>query len=133
MKENTQEKKMIERNKNSIVDKIKNFFRKIFYKKEKNIKEIVEEVIRESEEQNNSNFKENLKIFELNEEKLLDIQQKYRNGEIDKRELTDEQIEKLCELYDKQIAELQESIEIKIQKLAEYKRKNKPKVEKKNA
>lgn len=133
MKENTQEKKMIERNKNSIVDKIKKFFRKIFYKKEKNIKEIVEEVIRESEEQNNSNFKENLKIFELNEEKLLDIQQKYRNGEINKRELTDEQIEKLCELYDKQIAELQESIEIKIQKLAEYKRKNKPKVEKKNA
>ena len=57
------------------------------------------------------------------ETKLLKIQKQYRSGEIKEEELTEEQVKSLCELYDKQIANLRKSNEIRKQKLLEYRKK----------
>lgn len=122
MKENTQEKNLIERNKKSIFSKIKNFFRKIFSKKEKKVEnELIQNESLEKEK--NEDFKEYIKRTEDEETKLLELQRKYHNREIDESTLTDEQIDALCDLYDKQIEELEKTIAIKEQQLAEYKQK----------
>ena len=132
MKENTQEKNLIEKNERSLVDKIKGFLKKLFTKKQNETKcDIVNEVINEKEESNN--FKEYIKKTETEETKLLELQRKYHNKELDENELTEEQIDALCDLYDRQIAELEKTIELKEQKLAEYKKKNKHKIEENNA
>lgn len=125
MKENTQEKDLIEKNENSIFGKIKNFFKNLFGKKE-----IIEEESVNKKEENN-NFKEYIKMTETEETKLLELQEKYHNGEISEGDLTDEQIDELCLLYDKQIEEIKKSIKVKEEKLAEYKKRNKRKVEEK--
>lgn len=122
MKENTQEKSLIEKNKKSIFNKIKKFFRKIFGKKEKRVQD--ELIHNESlEKEKNENFKEYIKRTEDEETKLLELQRKYHNKEIDESTLTDEQIDALCDLYDKQIEELEKTIAIKEKQLAEYKQK----------
>ena len=120
MKENTQEKNLIEKEEKSLFGKIKNFFAKLFGRK----KEIEEEFVVEIEE-NNSEFKESLKVeeVEVEEAKLLDLQRRYRRGEIADNDLTDEQIEALSNLYDKQIEALKKAIAEKEQKIAEYKNK----------
>ena len=51
--------------------------------------------------------------------KLLKLQKQYRSGEIKEEELTQEQVNSLCALYDKQIANLKKSNEIRKQKLCE--------------
>ena len=73
-------------------------------------------------------FKENQKIKEIKniedeETLLLKLQKKFRSGEIKEEELTEEQVKSLCELYDKQIANLRKSNEIRKQKLLEYRKK----------
>ena len=119
MGENTQEKNLIEKKeKISIFGKIKNFFKNLFSKKQE---EVVEEEI-VSQEVNND-FRESIKMTEDEETKLLDLQNRYRRGEIGENDLTEEQIDALCDLYDKQIEELKKSIKIKEEKIAERKRK----------
>lgn len=122
MKENTQEKSLIEKNKKSIFCKIKNFFKKMFSKKENKVQNVLiqNEML---EKEKSMNFKEYIKRTEDEETKLLELQRKYHNREIDESSLTDEEIDALCELYDKQIEELEKKIEIKEQQLAEYKQK----------
>ena len=44
MKDNTQEKNLIEKNENNIFVRIKNFFKKIFVKKEDDDKSEIEEI-----------------------------------------------------------------------------------------
>ena len=61
--------------------------------------------------------------IENEETKLLKLQKQYRSGEIKEEELTQEQVNSLCALYDKQIANLKKSNEIRKQKLLEYRRK----------
>ena len=51
----------------------------------------------------------NLKNIEDEEIKLLKLQKQYRNGEIKEEELTEEQVNSLCALYDKQISQLRKS------------------------
>ena len=106
MKENTDEKSLIKINENSIFYKIKQFFKGLFYKKEPIDK-----------------FMEEIKKIEDGETLLLKIQKKYRSGEIKEEELSDEQVNSLCALYDKQIANLKKSNEIRKQRLLEYRRK----------
>ena len=119
MGENTQEKNLIEKKeKINLFGKIKNFFKNLFSKKQA---EIVHEEAVEQEIVNE--FKESIKMTEDEEIKLLDIQNRYRRGEIADNDLTEEQIDALCDLYDKQIEELKESIRIKEEKIAEHKRK----------
>lgn len=131
MKENTQEKKLMKRNENSIFYKIKKFFMKLFNKKDVVAKDIEEQ--QESTRKNNSAFKDNMKVEKLNDEKVLELQQKYRNGIVSVKELTNEEIDKLCDLYDEQIEELKKEIKAKSGAIEAYKKRKQYKFKKNNA
>ena len=124
MKENTDEKSLGKINENSIFYKIKQFFKKLFYKKEtiNNITVETNKVILQNDNKKNK-FMEEIKNIEDEETLLLKLQKKFRSGEIKEEELTEEQVKSLCELYDKQIANLRKSNEIRKQKLLEYRKK----------
>lgn len=124
MKENTDEKSLVKINENSIFYKIKQFFKKLFYKKEtiNNITVETNKVILPNDNKKNK-FMEEIKNIEDEETLLLKLQKKFRSGEIKEEELTEEQVKSLCELYDKQIANLRKSNEIRKQKLLEYRKK----------
>lgn len=130
MEENTQEKNLIEKNEKSIFGRIKNFFRKLFNKKENVVNETVEESSASVKE--NNEFKEYIKMTEDEETKLLELQARYRRGEIGQNDLTEDQIDALCDLYDKQIEELKKSIKIKEEKIANHKRRKQQRVENNN-
>ena len=123
MKENTQEKSLVQVNRNGIFNKIKMFFKNLFSKN--NV--IDNNCYTIEDEKNNENIKksfmESIRNIEDEETKLLKLQKQYRNGEIKEEELTEEQVNSLCALYDKQIADLRKSNEIRKQKLLEYRRK----------
>ena len=125
MKENTQEKSLVQVNENGIFYKIKSFFKNLFNRNNTaNNYAIVKEdkSIVESENTKNT-FMESIKNIENEETKLLKLQKQYRSGKIKGEELTEEQINALSELYDKQIAKLKETNSIMKQKILEY-RKN---------
>lgn len=121
MKENTQEKLLIQVNENNIFYKIKRFFRKLFHKETIiNNTEIIEQ---NKIEKSKSVFIETIKNIEDEETRLLELQRKYRAGELKEEELTKEQVKSLCNLYSKQIESLRKSNEIRKQKLLEYRKK----------
>ena len=122
MENNTQEKDLIERNESTIFGKIKNFFRNLFKKKE--ISKISEEKEVDIHEEKKQESKEYVKKTEDEDTQLLDLQRRYRKGEIGDNDLTEEQIEALCDLYDRQIISLKKSIEAKQQQITEYKKAN---------
>lgn len=126
MKENTQEKSLVQVNENSIFYKIKSFFRNLFHRKQVvNEVNIIENNIEEPTEKENTknSFMEEIRKIEDEETKLLKLQKKYRSGEIKGEELSEKQILALGKLYDKQIAELRKYNEREKQKLLEYRRK----------
>lgn len=126
MKKNSQEKRLITVNENSIFYKIKTFFKNLFNprKKIENVLRVEEAVNIKSENQNNiDSFIESIRNIENEETKLLKLQQQYRRGEIKEETLTKEQVNALCSLYDKQIANLRKSNEIRKKNLLEYKKK----------
>ena len=126
MKKNSQEKRLITVNENSIFYKIKTFLKNLFNprKKVENVLRVEEAVNIKSENQNNiDSFIESIRNIENEETKLLKLQQQYRRGEIKEETLTKEQVTALCSLYDKQIANLRKSNEIRKKNLLEYKKK----------
>ena len=123
MKENTQEKSIVKINENSIFYKIKSFFRNIFCKNTKFENNIVEESKNITQENGKFDFVQSVKNIENEETKLLKLQKQYRDGEIKEDDMTEEQISSLTALYDKQIANLKKSNELRKQKLLEYRRK----------
>lgn len=126
MERNTQEKSLVQVNENSIFYKIKRFFKNLFNKNAYTTDNYV--VIEnnnssiESENKKNS-FIESIRNIEDEETKLLKLQRQYRSGEIKEEELTEEQVNSLCTLYDRQIADLKESNKMRKQRLLEYRRK----------
>ena len=126
MKKNSQEKRLITVNENSIFYKIKTFLKNLFNprKKVENVLRVEEAVNIKSENQNNiDSFIESIRNIENEETKLLKLHQQYRRGEIKEETLTKEQVNALCSLYDKQIANLRKSNEIRKKNLLEYKKK----------
>ena len=124
MKRNTQEKSLVQVNEN-IFYKIKRFFKNLFNKNNDiidNYTVVENESTIENENKKNS-FMESIKNIENEEIKSLKLQKQYRSGEIKEEELTEEQVNSLCALYDKQIENLRKSNEIRKQKLLEYRRK----------
>lgn len=123
MKENTQEKSLVQVNRNGIFNKIKMFFKNLFSKN--NV--IDNNCYTIEDEKNNENIKksfmESIRNIEDEETKLLKLQKQYRNGEIKEEELTEEQVNSLCALYDKQIADLKKSNEFRKNRILQYKRK----------
>ena len=84
------------------------------------------------ETDNNYSFKSYIKRTESEETKLLDLQNRYRKGEIADDDLTQEQINSLCMLYDRQIEDLKRTIEAKKQQISKYKKIDKQRVEEKH-
>lgn len=126
MKKNTLEKSLVQINENSIFYKIKRFFKNLFNKNKDTTDNyaVIEETNSSVKNENiKSSFMESIKNIENEETKLLKLQKQYRSGQIKEEELTEEQVNSLCALYDKQIANLKKSNEIRKQKLLEYRRK----------
>lgn len=127
MEENTQEKNLVEK-KDGFFTKIKKWLKSLFKKSDKTeVKNEMSNSIKEN------NFKESIKMTEDEDTKLLELQRRYRRGEIAESDLTEQQIDDLSELYDRQIEELKKTIEIKEQKIAEYKKRKQHKIEGNNA
>ena len=121
MKENTQEKGLIQINENSIFYKIKRFFRNLFAKKETAIKPVLNMEVRENN--NRNSFMEDIRNIENEETKLLKLQKQYHLGQISETDLTDKQIKDLTNLYRKQNEQIRKSNEILEQELLNYRRK----------
>ncbi len=121
MNDNTQEKKLIERKENNVFEKIKDFFRNLFGKKEE-VNNIVDEDL-EMEMEKSIDFRESLKNFEVDNNNIYELKRRYHNDEISEDDLTQEQINQLCQLYDSQIADLKKTIAAKEQMLANYKKR----------
>lgn len=121
MKDNTQEKNLIERNENSIFGKIKNFFKNLFGKKEVEVNNLVDEAT-EMEMEKSEAFRSSIRNIEVNENNIFELQRRYHKGEVSVKELTNEQINALCDLYDDKIADLKKTIAAKEQMLENYKK-----------
>ena len=126
MKENTQEKSLVQVNENGIFYKIKKFFKNLFNRNANTTNNYA--IVKETEslvasENKKNSFMESFKNIEDEEAKLLKLQKQYRSGKIKEEELSEEQVNSLCKLYDKQIANLKKSNDIRKQKLLEYRRK----------
>lgn len=92
--------------KENIIDKIKNFFKKLFSKKEEE-KQV--EIVQTKKE---NDFINSVKIEEDNEEKrLLKLQSLIAEDVITEEELPEEDVEALHKLYDKQILDLKKQID----------------------
>jgi hypothetical protein len=125
MNKKTDTKSLVEIKENGVWGKIKNFFKKVFYKKNESVefKTINESV----EEKTNINpivdSTINNGFIQDNNKELYELQSKYRKGEIKESDLTKEQIKQLSDLYDKQIKELRASNEVRKQRLLKYREK----------
>lgn len=92
--------------KENIIDKIKNFFKKLFSKK---VEEKEVETVNTKKE---NDFINSVKIEEDNEEKrLLKLQTLIAEDVITEEELPEEDVKALHKLYDKQILELKKEID----------------------
>lgn len=126
MEKNTQEKSLVQVNENSIFYKIKRFFKNLFNKNADTTDSyvVMEDNNNSVESENKKNsFMESIRNIEDEETKLLKLQRQYRSGEIKEEELTEEQVNSLCTLYDRQIANLKKSNKMRKQRLLEYRRK----------
>lgn len=86
--------------------RISNFFKRIFFRKQKSLAENIEE----KDTYNNKSkevFLKNIQIEQNEEEKRLKkLQLQYDNGEIDEDDISDDDADKLIELYKKETFEL---------------------------
>jgi hypothetical protein len=101
--------------KENIFTKISNFIKKLFSRKKEYIEERIDEKSINHNQQKNY-FIDNILIKEDEEEKRLKILQlRYDNGEIDEEDISDEDMDKLIEMYEKETEELNaETEKIKI-------------------
>lgn len=125
MKKNTEEEGLTKINENSIFFKIKRFFRKVFHKKEVDHKVSSTEMYidKPQEEKTKKSFLEDIRNIENEETKLLELQKQYHLGQILEKDLTDEQLIDLTNLYKKQNEEIRKSNAIREKRLLEYRRK----------
>lgn len=122
MKNDDKQEQLIKVSKESIIYKIKMFFKTLLSKQNKNNSNLNNKnnTITKRKE---SSFKEDIKRIEDDETKLLKLQQQYKNGEIEEKDLTEEQIIELSKLYHRQIRDLRKSNKMRKQKILEYRKK----------
>lgn len=121
MNNETYKKSLTKVNNNNICYKIKRFIDNIF-KKNKSITYNDNES--STKENKKVDFIESIKNIENEQTKLLKLQKQYRSGLIKEKDLTQEQVDLLCNLYDKQIEELKKSNQYRKRKILEYNRKS---------
>lgn len=115
MDKKSQDNSLIKVNKNSIIYKIKLFFKKIF--KPKEIFVPIKETPKKQEEEktitqkpSSNAFLERIKNIDDEHTLLLKLQKQYENGEVLEDNLTPKQVDDLCALYETQIEELKKKI-----------------------
>lgn len=119
----TKNNSLIEISNNSIFFRIKNFFMNLFRKnKVVEIQQgnIIMEEHQEVVIQPKRSLMEDIKGISSEEMTLLELQRKYKLGEITEEEMTTEQVQALCDLYDQQNEKLRRSNEYRKQKIMEY-------------
>lgn len=124
MRKKFNEKSLIVVKEESLFYKIKKFFLNLFRRKEiiENEPQIAN--IDNNEIQINTQknaFMESIRNIENEETKLLKLQKQFDNRQIDKSQLSKEQIADLTTLYKKQIGELKQSNEKRINKIKQHK------------
>lgn len=105
--------------KESIFTRISKFFKKLFFRgKQIVIKGIDEKTIYDKKLKDN--FMESLLMKENEEEKRLkSIQVQYDNGEIDEDDISEEDMDKLIEMYEKETEKLNADTEIRKNHIAQ--------------
>ena len=99
----------------SIFRKILNFFKNIFYKIEQ---------MKEYNSNSQKTKQENNVINELKAKRIItDLQKQYEDSAIKEKDLTEEEKEKLIELYKEQISTIENNIATKLKELEFYKQK----------
>ena len=97
--------------KENIFAKISNFFKKLFFRKKQNNEKTIDEKSIYNIQQK-ENFVENIVIKENEEEKRLkELQLQYDNGEIEEEDISNEDMDKLIEMYEKETEELNRETE----------------------
>lgn len=97
--------------KENIFRKISNFFKKLFSRKKEYIEESADENLIYNIKQK-ENFVENIVIKENEEEKRLkELQLQYDNGEIDEEDISDDDMDEIIEMYEKETEELNRETE----------------------
>lgn len=121
---NEKQERTLKVNGNNIFHKIKRFINNIFKKNKYTIDNIstIDNNVIGIEKNREDNFLEFIKNIENEQTRLLKLQKQYRSGVIKEKDLTQEQVNALCNLYDKQILELKKSNENRKKKILEYKR-----------
>ena len=118
--------KLVEVKNESIFSKIKNFIKNLFSSKEKSIidntvkEEDVKKIEKSETVQEKDKFTESIKNYENKDNDIIVLKNLYHEGKISVKELTDEQLERICEFYDEQIFRIKESNERRKAKLLEY-------------
>lgn len=107
--------------KENIFTRISNFFKKFFFRKKEYITENIDEKSICNSQQKEY-FIENIVVIKENEEekRLKNLQLQYDNGEIDEEDISDDDMDKLIEMYEKETEELNretENIKIHIAKM----------------
>jgi len=129
MKENTDEKRIIPVNENSVFYKIQIFFKSLFNKgfrkKGSDLSLTMSDEASDIKENKDAKetFSEYIKNIEDDETRLIKLQKKYRSQEIAEEDLTEKQINSLCDLYDKQIECLKKSNEIRVGKILDCRKR----------
>lgn len=105
--------------KENIFTKISNFFKQLFFRKKKDTLKNNNEIPIYNN-QCKDNFIENIIIKENEEEKRLkSLQLQYDNGEIDEDDISEEDMDKLIEMYEKETEKLNADTEIRKKHIAQ--------------
>lgn len=86
----------------NIFARIKIWFIKLF-KKEEPVQGAIKEINTSVEQLKNNNFKDDIKV--ASKDRILSIQRKLKEKQIEISELTDEELDEMIDLYKKQIEE----------------------------
>lgn len=104
--------KLIRISENSFFEKIKSLFCRCFYKKSSKTVAVGNKVEIKNDIVNSIENKE-----------IIELQKLYRKNELNVQELSSEQVLMICNVYDKQIAELKRLNDSKKKKILKYKEK----------
>ena len=107
--------------KENIFTKISNFFKKIFLKN-KNVdqEENIDNSSNNKQDEEKESFLKNIIVIQDEEQKRIqEIKAKYDNEEIDEDDISDEDMDKLIEMYEKETEELNRNTEIRKNHIAQ--------------
>ena len=125
------EEKALTKTNNSIIQRVRNFFKNLFKKKDIDIYEEYIDLGQDVAEDNTTakkamdDFNERIKVTETNDMRLENLLTKYRSGGINEEDLTKEEVIELCKLYDKKIDKLRGEVRKKKIELYKIKKGNK--------